>query len=142
MKVEDILHAKGTSVITVRAADSVAEALRLLNTHNIGALAVIGDDGRLEGVLSERDIIRRLTGAETDLFSRRVETCMTRVPHTCTRDTPIDDIMQLMTNRRIRHVPVVEGGVLCGLVSIGDVVKRKIELAEREASALRDYIAS
>lgn len=142
MKAETILRSKGSGVVTISMTDRIADAIELLNKHNIGALVVSGPDGQVTGILSERDIIRRLTGDSTALMFRTVAECMTRDPYTCSPDTGIEELMQMMTNKRIRHMPVIDGKKLVGVVSIGDVVKRKIEVTEEEAAALRDYIAS
>ena len=106
----------------------------------IGALVAIDDAGQVAGILSERDIVRRLRGAAT-LLSQQVTTIMTPKPVTCTREDSVDDVMQMMTGRHFRHMPVVENGRLIGVISIGDVVKTKIEVTEGEAAALREYIA-
>lgn len=142
MKVETILKAKGSAVFTILTTATLASAVVELNTRNVGALVVTAPDGSVAGILSERDIVRRIDDAPAELLARLVSTAMTPKPFTCTPDDELDNILQLMTQKRIRHLPVVVEGALVGLISIGDVVKRKIELAEEEASALRDYIAS
>src|SRR5690606_1644000 len=98
--------------------------------------------GAIIGILSERDIVRRLGSNPAGALSLSIADCMVRGVVTSTRTTTIDEVMERMTNLRIRHMPVVEGDMLVGIVSIGDVVKSKIEAVEQEASALRDYIAS
>ncbi|HRX40797.1 MAG: CBS domain-containing protein [Parvularculaceae bacterium] len=142
MKVELILRTKGSDVFSVMETETVAEAVELLTSKNIGAVIVRNEAGGIAGILSERDIVRRLKAEGAGALSARVGVCMTRNPHTCTPDHTIDDLMSMMTERRIRHIPVVAGGRLIGLVSIGDVVKRKIEMSEQEAAALKEYIAS
>ena len=142
MLVDTILQTKGSSVYTLRESDTLADAVLLLNTHNIGAAVITGPGDTVIGILSERDIVRQLGKNPADALSRTIGSCMTRAVVTCERLTTIDDIMERMTRRRIRHVPVVEDGKLVGIVSIGDVVKHKIEEVEHEAEALREYIAS
>ncbi|RYE80963.1 MAG: CBS domain-containing protein [Hyphomicrobiales bacterium] len=142
MQVETILQSKGTVVHTVSTGTPVAEALRILNDRRIGAVVVTDDAGTVAGILSERDIVRHLTGDPAELLAAPVANIMTKTVITCGRDTAISELMEQMTRYRIRHIPIIEDGKLAGIVSIGDVVKRKIEEAEQEALALRDYIAS
>lgn len=142
MKVEQILQIKGAEVFAVSESSSVAEAVGLLGEKNIGAVVVRNEAGAVVGILSERDVVRRLKAEGAGVLGAKVGACMTRNPHTCTPDHSIDDLMAMMTTRRIRHIPVVDGGKMVGLISIGDVVKRKIELTEQEAAALKEYIAS
>lgn len=142
MKIETILEAKGSTVYSVRADDSIADAIKLLNQHNIGVVVVVDDKDAIAGILSERDVVRNMADDGGAIMQARVSKCMTANPFTCTPDSTVDELMQLMTRRRIRHVPVVDQGRITGLISIGDVVKRKIEEAEEEAAAMREYIAS
>lgn len=142
MKVETILKAKGSGVFTISTTATLAAAVDELNTKNIGVLVVTAPDGSIAGILSERDIVRRIDDAPSELLARPVSTAMTPKPFTCAPEEELDAVLQLMTKKRIRHLPVVVDGALAGLISIGDLVKRKIELAEEEAAALRDYIAS
>lgn len=142
LKVEHILQSKGADVFAVSDATSVKEAVDLLGEKNIGAVVVKNAQGGVTGIFSERDVVRRLKNEGAGVLNRPVAECMTKDPFTCTLDTTLDELMGVMTNRRIRHMPVVEGGRLVGIVSIGDVVKRKIDDAEREAAALKEYIAS
>jgi CBS domain-containing protein len=142
MKVEQILQVKGSAVFTVAVDASVAAAAAVLNAHNIGAVVAIHADGSLAGILSERDIVRRLSEGDAGVLKMRVSDCMTPDPITCGLEETSDQLMGRMTTHRVRHIPVLEGGALVGLVSIGDVVKCKIEETEQEAAALRDYIAS
>lgn len=142
MKVEHILHAKGADVFSVRDDDTIAGAVSVLNEKNIGAVVVRNDAGAVVGILSERDIVRRLGEKGAGALSLRVSDCMTPKPFTCSPDATIDDVMGQMTDKRIRHLPVTDGDKLVGVISIGDVVKRKIEEAEQEAKALKDYISS
>lgn len=141
MKVDEILRSKGVEVHAVSADARIADAVEVLNEKNIGAV-VVKNGEEVAGILSERDIVRRLKTDGVDVLTRSVSSCMTRRVHTCSLDASIDDLMALMTKERIRHIPVIENGALVGLVSIGDVVKRKIDQSEQEAAALREYIAS
>ena len=143
MNVSKILEDKGNSVVTISADAEVANAIDLLNHHNVGALIALDAKDRVVGILSERDIVRRLrTGAAATLLSQPVSSIMTPKPVSCTRDDSVDDVMQMMTGRHFRHMPVIENDTLVGVISIGDVVKTKIEVTEGEAAALREYIAS
>ncbi|MFZ5615925.1 MAG: CBS domain-containing protein [Pseudomonadota bacterium] len=142
MKVEHILQSKGADVFAVTGATSVKEAIDLLGEKNIGAVVVKDEKGAVAGIFSERDVVRRLRTEGAAVLGRPVVDCMTKDPFTCTRETTLDELMAVMTKRRIRHMPVVNQGKLVGIVSIGDVVKRKIDDIEREAAALKEYIAS
>jgi len=141
MQVSVILQSKGSTVHTVPETALVEEAVAVLNRANIGAVVVVGGDGEVAGILSERDVVRLLGRDPAGALGRPVRECMTSRVVTCSRDTMISDLMEQMTRHRIRHMPVVEDGALKGIVSIGDVVKRKIEETEQETEALREYIA-
>jgi CBS domain-containing protein len=142
MQVENILQSKGMTVHTVTTHAPIADAVRLLNEHRIGAVVVLADNGSVAGILSERDVVRHLPNDPAGLMTRAVSEIMTTKVITCPRAASISDLMEQMTRFRIRHIPIVEDGELVGIVSIGDVVKRKIEETEQEALALREYIAS
>ncbi len=145
MKVRSLLEAKGTEVMTVRPEVSVAAALRKLVLEHIGALVVSEDGIHVEGMLSERDIVRGLVeeGAQLLTPGRRVSDIMSRQVRTCSPEDDLKHVMNIMTHHRVRHLPVVEGARLAGIVSIGDVVKSRLEEMELEANVLRDaYIAS
>ena len=142
MLVETILQTKGTAVYTLPATSTLTEAVALLNAHNIGAIVIAGPDGTIAGILSERDIVRQLGKDPIGALAQPISNSMTSAVVTCERTTEIAEVMERMTRRRIRHMPVVEDNKLIGIISIGDVVKRKIEEIEHEAGALRDYIAS
>ncbi len=142
MHVDTILQTKGATVHTLPETGTLADAVSLLNTHNIGAIVITADQDRIVGILSERDIVRQLGKDPSGALQRSIGACMTRDVITCERMTVIAEVMERMTRRRIRHMPVAENGALIGIISIGDVVKLKIEEVEREAEALRDYIAS
>ena len=142
MHVDAILKTKGVEVFTLPRTGTLADAVAMLNAHNIGAIVITEDAGRIVGILSERDIVRQLGKNPTGALSLSITDCMTRGVVTCERTTTIDDVMESMTQRRIRHMPVAEDGKLVGIISIGDVVKLKIAEVEHEAESLREYIAS
>ncbi len=142
MFVETILQTKGIAVYTLPETGTLADAVALLNAHNIGAVVITDAGGAIVGILSERDIVRQLGKNPSGALATTIGTCMTRGVVTCERTTTIDEVMERMTRRRIRHMPVAEAGALIGIISIGDVVKHKIEAVEHEAEALREYIAS
>jgi CBS domain-containing protein len=140
--VERILATKGREVATTRPEGSVAMAAGLLRARGIGALVVSGDGQRVDGILSERDIVRGLAHHGADVLGLRVSDLMSRTVHTCTPQDTLKSIMARMTRHRVRHLPVVDGGRLCGIVSIGDVVKHRLDEIEDEVNVLRDaYIA-
>lgn len=142
MNVASILKDKGSDVLSVAADTSVADVARSLTDRKIGAVVVNGAGGALAGILSERDIVRGIAQNGAATLSRPVSDLMTADVLTCSMDDTVDEIMDLMTGRRIRHLPVIEGGVLRGIVSIGDVVKARIAETEAEANALKEYIAT
>jgi CBS domain-containing protein len=142
MQVDAILDTKGATVYTVPVHAEVRDAVATLNKYNIGAVVVVDADGEVAGILSERDIVRLLGKDPAEALSRPVSDCMTSMVVTCTRDTGVATLMEQMTRYRVRHIPIIEDGKLRGIVSIGDVVKGKIEEAEQEANALREYIAT
>ena len=141
MNVETILRVKGRAVTTITPEATVADAAALLRRKGIGAL-VVSRDGRLvDGILSERDIVHALDDKGVRLLELKVAALMTRRVYTCRVADSIADLMAEMTERRIRHIPVVENGTLVGIVSIGDVVKSRLDEVEYEASSLRQFIA-
>jgi CBS domain-containing protein len=142
MQVRHILRDKGREVVTISADATLSEASRLLARKRIGALVVRDRDGQLSGILSERDIVRAVAEASVNALPQTVSAHMTRSVETCTESDSVDDLMEVMTNRRLRHLPVIEEGRLCGIVSIGDVVKTRIDETVREANTLREYIAA
>ncbi len=142
MQVDNILQSKGHTVHTVPVDAPLSAAVALLNTHKIGAVVVVDGQGKVAGILSERDIVRRLGGDPVALLAAPVSSAMTSKVITTTGGASVSDLMEQMTRYRIRHIPIVEDGVLVGIVSIGDVVKRKIEESEQEAAALKEYISS
>ena len=141
MHVDAILKTKGADVFTLPRTGTLADAVAMLNAHNIGAIVITEDAGRIVGILSERDIVRQLGKNPSGALSLSIADCMTKGVVTCERTTTIDDVMESMTQRRIRHMPVAADGKLIGIISIGDVVKLKIAEVEHEAESLREYIA-
>ena len=141
MFVSDILKGKSSSIISVTSNQSVEEALALLAQHRIGAVLVMDAGGSIAGILSERDLVRAMSRLGKEVFDRKVGDLMTSAVVTCTSKDPVAAIEAMMTSQRFRHVPVVEEGRLIGMISIGDVVKARIEEAEAEVDALRRYIA-
>ena len=142
MKAKHILQSKGAEVFAVYPDDSISDAVSVLESKNIGAVIVREKGGDVVGILSERDVVRRLSQKGAETLSLRVADCMTPNPFTCAPDATIDELMSKMTEKRIRHLPVTQDGKVIGVISIGDVVKRKIEETEREAAALKEYISS
>ena len=140
MKVRQMLTAKGGKVVTARSDTTVESAIRMLKLEGIGALVVSDNGGKILGILSERDVVRALVDHGGDLMSMPVSKLMTRAVKTCTPDANIQEVMSEMTRSRIRHLPVVESGKLCGIISIGDVVKNRLDELETETTVLRDYI--
>ena len=141
MKVRAMLAQKGDRVLTVRSDATIASAIEILKAEKIGALVVSDDGSAVQGILSERDVVRGLVTHGASLLERPVADFMTSSVKTCGLDDNVQDIMSQMTVSRIRHVPAVEGGALRGMISIGDVVKNRLEELEAEANALRDYVA-
>ena len=140
MKVESMLAAKGDKVVTARPDATVATIIRMLKLEGIGALVVSEDGEKILGIISERDVVRALVDHGGEVLKVRVAELMTRSVKTCTPDANIKDVMAEMTRSRVRHLPVVRDGKLSGIISIGDVVKNRLEELETETSVLRDYI--
>ena len=141
MNVETILRNKGRRVATIRSDASVAAAVELLRRNGVGALVVSDDGTAVDGILSERDIVFGLFDLGCDLLTYPVSEVMTRDVVTCEPEDSVGELMAEMTNRRIRHFPVVADGELCGIVSIGDLVKSRLDEMEYEARSLRLFIA-
>ena len=140
MNVEAILRAKGRHVATVRTDAPVATVVRDLANKGIGAL-VVSDDGRtVDGIISERDIVQALAAHGASILGMKVGDIMTRKVITCTPEDQVADLMARMTERRFRHLPVIQDGRLSGIVSIGDLVKNRIDEVEYEATELRNFI--
>jgi CBS domain-containing protein len=140
MHAQEIIGHKGGNVATVAPDASVAEAVSMLRVHNIGALVVSTDGSTVDGIISERDIVRALASDGADTLGRTVGDLMVSEVVTCGTKAQVAELMELMTAKRIRHVPVVEDGALAGIISIGDVVKQRVTELETEASQLVDYI--
>lgn len=141
MNVEAILRHKGSRVMTVKPQATIAEAVAMLKREGIGALVVSEDGASVEGILSERDIIGGLASEGDRLLPTRVAELMTRRVVTCAPHDSVADLMAEMTERRFRHLPVLRDGKLAGIISIGDVVKARLDEMEYETSSLRSFIA-
>ena len=142
MKVIDILAAKGGDVIGIEPAATMEAAAQLLSKHRIGAVVIRGAGGRLSGILSERDIVRAVAREGAEALSFPVGQVMTRDVVTCVESDTCAEIMERMTAHKFRHLPVLRDNALVGLISIGDVVKQRVEEIEHESEAMRDYIRS
>jgi CBS domain-containing protein len=140
MRVRDVLRRKGDLVVTISPDERVGALLDALAEHKVGALVVAGAGGDVEGIVSERDVVRHLQSRGARVLEDPVSAIMTSPVHTAAPDTTLDDLMVLMTERRVRHVPVVVDGRLAGIVSIGDVVKHRIEELQSERDQLTAYI--
>ena len=141
MRVADVLRAKGSEVATVPPKVSVTGLIEDLARYNVGALVVVNDSGAVVGIVSERDVVRRLNERGAELLTVPVEQIMTSPVVTCEPHEATDRLAEIMTERRIRHMPVVEDGRLVGIVSIGDVVKSRIQQLESDREQLESYIA-
>jgi CBS domain-containing protein len=141
MAIATILRDKGGEVASVAPESLVSDIVAELTTRRIGAVLVI-DAGAVVGVVSERDVVRGLAGHRGEVLALTARDVMTAPVVTISPDQTVAEAMELMTDRRIRHLPVLDSGALVGLVSIGDLVKARIDEAEREALALKDYIAA
>jgi CBS domain-containing protein len=141
MDVETILRTKGRAVATIRPEDTVGAAVEALVSGNIGALVASEDGEHVDGIISERDIVHALARHGDAFLALTVAEVMTRSVVTCDPTESVAELMAEMTNRRIRHLPVVRDGRLCGIVSIGDVVKNRLDEIEYEARSLRSFIA-
>jgi CBS domain-containing protein len=142
MDLKDVLAAKGRRVVSVSAKSSVAEAIRTMHAQKVGAVLVPDAEGCPVGIFTERDVVRLYADGDRDFDNLRVEARMTCSLVVGRLSMPIDEALALMTERRFRHLPVVEEGKLLGLVSIGDLVKIRLEETAQEAQALRSYISS
>ena len=140
MRITDVLRVKGTRVVTVNADMKVRGLLDVLAEHRIGAVIVSHDGTSIDGIVSERDIVRAFAKRGAAVMSEPVTAIYTAEVYTVTPETSLEEVAQMMTERRVRHAPVVVGGALRGIVSIGDVVKNRIDELETERAALTDYI--
>ena len=141
MRVTEALRRKGGSVVTISRDRSVRELLALLAQHGIGAVVVSDDGVRVDGIVSERDVVRRLHSDGDGVLDSPVAEIMTTAVHTCGPEATLDELMPLMTERRFRHVPVIVDARLTGIVSIGDVVKHRIAEVQAERDQLTAYIS-
>jgi CBS domain-containing protein len=139
MRIADVLRGKGGAVVTINPDATVAELLAGLADHNIGAMVVAGPDG-VKGIVSERDVVRQLHNHGASVMSKPVSKIMTSMVSTCCKEDTVDSLTLLMTEHRVRHVPVLEDGELIGIVSIGDVVKSRMQELESEHEQLQSYI--
>ncbi len=142
MTVASILKAKGANVVTIQPGTLIREAVRLLQAQKIGAVIVLGPGRRILGILSERDIVAALAKVGGAALDASVDDHMTTAIQSCRPEDSIAHVMEIMTHGRFRHVPVMDGGNLVGIVSIGDVVKRRIDDAQHETEALKRYIVA
>ena len=141
MKISSIIT--GKKVETISASATVHDLVTSLNSHHVGALVVSGDGKRIDGIVSERDVVRAMPGKLDQLVGMHVRDIMTVDVHTCTADSTIAELMSMMTQLRIRHVPVVDpAGNLISIVSIGDVVKNYVSEIDSERQALKDYVST
>tara|TARA_R110002096_G_scaffold161016_1_gene327460 strand:+ start:1431 stop:1859 length:429 start_codon:yes stop_codon:yes gene_type:complete len=140
MNVSKILEYKGSEIISLNVGCDVLEVAKLLGTRRIGAIPIMSGD-ELAGIISERDVMRGLAIKGGDVLSDKVETLMTKSVFTCNKTDTIQHLMTIMTERRIRHIPVLDEGRLIAMISIGDVVKERMQEAEQEADALKEYIS-
>ena len=142
MRINDVIRRKGGDVVTVKPDDTVTRLLELLAEHRIGALVVSADGASIEGIVSERDVVRQLHRRGPEILSVTVSQIMTTTVETCDLDADTQDLARKMTDRRIRHIPVVHEGRLHGIVSIGDVVKQRLDELQTERDSLVGYLQS
>jgi CBS domain-containing protein len=140
VNVKKILARKGTDVVTITPSATLGDATASLRDHGLGALVVSTDGARIEGILSERDVVRALAAHGASTLGRTVSSAMSDEVITCDPMDTVDELMAMMTERRIRHLPVVQDGTLAGIISIGDVVKGRLGQLEQENDQLYDYI--
>lgn len=142
MTISVILKNKGADVIAIDAGQTVNEALKVMDKRRIGALVVAGGSDGCQGIFTERDVMRALARSGPGVLDEPVSKHMTERPQSIVPETGVDEAMQIMTEKRFRHLPVMTGGALCGMVSIGDLVNYRIHQSELEANALKEYIAT
>ena len=142
MTVKSILEEKGRNVITLRPDEAISKAIKVLAEKKIGALVVTSESGSIRGILSERDIVRWIAAKGASILDRPLSEAMTTNVKLCNENHTVNELMEIMTKGRFRHLPVEKDGRLDGIISIGDVVKRRIEDIEREADEIRNYIAT
>lgn len=142
MLVSNVLESKGTLVVTVHGSATVEQVVADLIRHRVGALVVSPDGNRIEGIVSERDIVWHMSTLHGDLLAEPVSSIMSTSVRVCRPGDDVESIMNLMTEHRVRHVPVVEAGRLCGIISIGDVVKSRMQELEKDRNELMEYITA
>ncbi|WP_457090005.1 CBS domain-containing protein [Microvirga sp. P5_D2] len=142
MIVNRILSLKGRNVVSIEPDRSLGEAAKILSERRIGALLVVDGSKPVSGIVSERDIVRAVASQGAGALELPISQYMTQQVFTCTGETAINEVMELMTQQKFRHIPVVEGGSLVGIISIGDVVKLRLEEIEAETQAIKEYIAT
>jgi CBS domain-containing protein len=142
MRISDVIRRKGSTVVTVEPDTDVRTLLGVLAEHGIGATVVSSDGRTIEGIVSERDVVRALAARGATVLSEPISEIMTSDVQTCSPDAHVDELMRTMTEGRFRHVPVVVDGALIGIVSIGDIVKHRVDELESEREALSRYITS
>lgn len=142
MAVAHILRQKGTSVVTVAPGDSVQTIVDMLASHRIGAVVVVDPSGGIAGIVSERDVVRAMAGDASAVLAKTARDIMTTKVQTCSPSDSEAELMQVMTESRIRHLPVIVNGRVAGMISIGDVVKLRIESMQAETDHMKSYIAS
>jgi CBS domain-containing protein len=140
VNISDILRYKGGDVWTIAPSDSVTALLDMLAEHNVGAL-VVADGGPVLGIVSERDVVRRIAERGAALLDASVDQIMTSVVTSCTSKDAVDSVAEMMTERRVRHMPVIDDGTLMGIVSIGDVVSSRMRQLEKDRGQLEQYIS-
>lgn len=143
LTVADVVGPNGNRVVAVHPRDTIADSVDLLNEHGIGAVVVSQDSAAINGIISERDIVRHLAREQEGTLRLKVEDLMTSKVSTCRLDAPINDVMSTMTRGRFRHVPIVDSaGGLCGIVSMGDLVKARLDELEAETIKLEQLVSS
>jgi len=140
MNVESVLNSKGSTVVTARPETPITAIAKLLTEARIGAVVISADNTRVEGILSERDIVNAVAARGEEALSLPASALMTRNVVTCAPEDHVADLMAVMTEKRIRHLPVVDEGALAGIISIGDVVRCRVQEISAEAEALRTYV--
>jgi CBS domain-containing protein len=141
VSVKSILDIKGRNVVTAGPDTTLSEGAKILSENRIGAIVVVGLEGKIAGIFTERDVVNAVAKFGTDSLQRPLASLMTAKVHRCKEESTIDELMEMMTKRRFRHVPVEERGKLVGIISIGDVVKSRIKQIELEAEQIKAYIA-
>ncbi len=142
MTVKSILSEKGRDVVTIAPTETLAGAIKTLAQYKIGAVVVTSQTGRIEGILSERDLVRVIAAEGEGVLRKPVTVAMTEKVKTCDEGDTVNEVMEIMTQGRFRHLPVEKNGQLAGIISIGDVVKRRMSEIEKEAEQIKQYIAT